>query len=319
MGEPALRCTECAGKLGPPGASGKCEVCWLLGRLKDHLLSPRFPPQGTVVTTAVLKETLHRVLEISESYWAFDDTVRERGEALEQVKKEEAAPQEKGPKEEAKLDKKPDKEEPTEDPKNSAKKLNLYPKFAAKPVDKTATQEEEDTGGEFPFSAPSSGSKKAPEFEEIKEEVVREEKDKKQKKEKKESKKSRSRSQHRRRKRTSGENHSSPRDRKRRRDGQEEDQDRRRPRPSRRPSEGRRSPLRPRTPSRSPGRSKWQGPIFARGRNPEPDLRRRDSSPKYTNKGAKKREQQARAKGKGKRQEKLLGKPKVRFRWPQSV
>ena len=300
MGEPALRCTECAGKLGPPGSSGKCEICWLLGRLKDHLLSPRFPPQGIVVTTAVLRETLHRVLETSESYWAFDDTVRDRGEALGQVKKEEAAPEETAPKEEAKLDKKPKKEESTEDPKNSPKKLNLYPKFAAKPVDKTVTEEEEDTGGEFPFSAPSSGSKKAPEPEEVKEEVAKEEKDKKRKKEKKESKKSRSKSQHRRRRRTSGENHSSPRDRKRRREGQEEEQDRRKPRPSRRPSEGRRSPLRPRTPSRSPGRSKWQGPIFARGRNPEPLQRRRDSSPKCTNEGAKKREQQARAKGKGK-------------------
>ena len=291
MGEPALRCTECAGKLGPPGSSGKCEVCWLLGRLKDHLLSPRFPPQGVLAASTVLREALHRVLETSESYWAFDDSVKEKGEARDQVKKEEAPPQETAAKEEAKLDKKPKTEEPSEDTEKAPKKLNLFPKFAAKPVDKTATPEEEDIGGEFPFSAPSSGSKRRSEPKEDKEEVVKDEKEKKQKKEKKENRKSKSRSLHRRRKKTSGENHSSPRDRKRRREGQEEEQDRRRPRPSRRPSEGRRSPLRPHTPSRSPGRPKWQGPIFARGRNPEADRRRRDSSPKYTNKGAKKREQ----------------------------
>ena len=90
MGERALRCTECAGRLVSPGSTGKCEVCWLLGRLRDHLYSGRFPPQGAPTAASALREALLRILETSESFWAFNErSVKKEEEPARGVKPEE--------------------------------------------------------------------------------------------------------------------------------------------------------------------------------------------------------------------------------------
>ena len=97
----------------------------------------------------------------------------------------------------------------------------------------------------------------------------------------------------------SGETLGSPRDsRKKVRDSSPpREEERRRARPSRRPSEPRRVPRSPSGPP--PSRSKWVGPIPAGGRSD--DLREeRRRSPKYTNKGLKKKAQQERVRQKGK-------------------
>ena len=112
---------------------------------------------------------------------------------------------------------------------------------------------------------------------------------------------SRSKSRHRRR-RLSGETLGSPRDsRKKLRDSSPpREEERRRARPSRRPSEPRRVPRSPSGPP--PSRSKWVGPIPAGGRSD--DLREeRRRSPKYTNKGLRKRPSRRESDKKGKARE----------------
>ena len=303
MGEPALRCTECAGKLGPPGTSGRCEICWLLGRLRDHLLSSRFPPQGIPAATSSLRDSLLRILETSESFWAFN----EKGEAQGGEPARRAKPEEE-------KEVKPeitarDKRKPIESSEDSPSKpkspqgdsrLNLTPKFAAKPPDYPTAKDEELGDQEDRNTGPASGSCQPVAVASLEEEESLRQPEKKVRREKKESKKSRSRSHHKRRRRGSGEKVSSPRDRKRRREGCEEEARRSRPRPTRCPSGERRSPLRPRSPSHPPVHRKWVGPIPAGNHRSPSRGRQRDHSPRYTNKGAKKRQQQARLKGKGK-------------------
>jgi len=131
----------------------------------------------------------------------------------------------------------------------------------------------------------------------------------------------RSRSHPRKRKKKSKSSHRRSRSKRRRRRGAREKEESPRPEPREEGSgeraeedKGRPGPSsveerlwrEPRPPSRSPPRRDysgyyqhpvWEGPILARGGDRERDFRRR--SPKYTNKGNKKKQQQERAKGKG--------------------
>ena len=291
MGDPGLRCTECAGKLGRPFPFGKCELCFLQGRIRDHLLSPRFPPEGIEPAVAALREALHRILDVSDSFWGLASGQGGVRRAPQEQPDEEKR---KEPEITAEEKKKPldtplaeSHRGPTE-PESSA--LNLAPKFAAKPPEKIPVKVEPESDLELEEPGAASGSRRpSPEVA----------KERKQKSDKKDSRRSRSRTRHKRRRRTSGEKHSSPRDKKKKKEESDHGASGRAPRPSRRPSERRGSPLRPRSPSHPPYR-RWEGPIPAGGGRDRSEEPRRGSSPKYTNKGVKKRYQQARIKGKGK-------------------
>ena len=74
MGDESLRCLTCRGKFGPLVADLRCEVCNLVFRFQDVILSDRFPPTGSQFVVADLRGVrgvYHKSLEICDSYSRF--------------------------------------------------------------------------------------------------------------------------------------------------------------------------------------------------------------------------------------------------------
>ena len=304
MGEHALRCQSCLGKFGPPVPSSVCELCWLQTRVREHLLSPRFPSHLGVLGVTVVKEAYYKLLDISETHWqAFSAEGSSEGSRFGGKGGEKGQPSEKEFKPEDKaqdlhpapvVSKKEEKSSSSPTPRKPSPPLNLSAKVAAKPPASSKSEDREVPVESPPEGVPvPSGSRDAREHHRH-----RKKRHKSSRKDRSEPGGDRSPSRQRRR-RQSGETHSSPRDSKRKvKESSPLREAVRRPaRPSQRPSEPRRTP---RSPSRPPPeRGEWFGPIPAGHRRGEL-CRDRSRSPKYTNKGAKKRYQQARLKGKGK-------------------
>lgn len=70
MSEPPPPCRDCGGKFPCPQFGNWCSICSLLGRLRIHINSDRFPVACTPALENTLWETLWRILEVSDTYWA---------------------------------------------------------------------------------------------------------------------------------------------------------------------------------------------------------------------------------------------------------
>ena len=283
MNGPPPLCRECGGRFICPLIGNWCAICSLLGRLRIHIYSDRFPSACSAALESTLRETLWRILEVSDTYWAANPNLQAPppappGEGV--VQREE----EKKGEETAKTDTTAAKEEEEPAaPATSAKSAPPKPKALAVKVE------------------PSKELDKSPLEEVHPEEPSRSEK---------------SKSRRARKKRSRGDREGRSRSRKRRRRRRESSKSREDSEPPRstgkekRVAEPATPPLRPRSPSRPPhwepqgsaSSSRWRGPIPAYRREHREQGRERDQSPKYTNKGNKKRKQQAnvRKKGKGK-------------------
>ncbi len=110
--EPPRSCRDCVGKFRL-GAGGEiCEVCRLTLRIRQHLLSPRYPAEGGEGAVVVLRECLWRLLEHSDSHWGAKEAalfVKEKGKG----KGIEDTPREASP---GKVEEERAKKEPLEEP-----------------------------------------------------------------------------------------------------------------------------------------------------------------------------------------------------------
>ena len=68
MGESALRCLDCLGKFGPPLQDLRCVVCSGVFRLRDLLLSERFPASGGTVVENLVLQAYYRGLEVADTF-----------------------------------------------------------------------------------------------------------------------------------------------------------------------------------------------------------------------------------------------------------
>jgi len=68
MGESALRCLGCQGKLGPPIVDLRCEVCSIIFWTQDLLCSDRFPGAGARFVVPELRGAYYKALEVADSY-----------------------------------------------------------------------------------------------------------------------------------------------------------------------------------------------------------------------------------------------------------
>lgn len=70
MSGPTHLCSGCRGKFGPPGSSGRCSTCSLLGRFIDLLYSDRFPAVLTEEAESICRVAYHQALEASDGHLA---------------------------------------------------------------------------------------------------------------------------------------------------------------------------------------------------------------------------------------------------------
>ncbi len=302
------RCSDCSGKFGPSPPGGRCELCWYLNRLQEHLGSPRFPAEASPLVIPFIREAYYKVLDTSEIFWGTSERAPGRREEKKEEPKDEkpdcpdsevtaAKKQDLHPLPAPKRERSPSRDPVVPDRANSV--LNLTAKAATKPPASSSCKEEIESGAEEEVEVPSRDPTPEPR-EETHHKRRRKHTEKRSKKDKSQGRRSRSRSHHRHR-RGDGENQSSPRESRKKKKGPTPERHRSRTpvRPSKKPSEERRSHPRPRTPDRPPpARSQWVGPILARGSR-QGSEEGRWRSPPYKNKGIKKRDQQARVRHKG--------------------
>ena len=107
---PPRTCRDCLGKFRLGAGPEICEVCRLTLRIRQLLLSDRYPAEGGDVAAVQLRECLWRLLEHSDTYWGnqeklnYEKRIAEKGigkgehpkgiteEEKEKRKKEEAEP-----------------------------------------------------------------------------------------------------------------------------------------------------------------------------------------------------------------------------------
>ena len=290
MSEGPPTCRQCEGKFGSAVGGDYCPLCSQLVQLAGHLLSRRFPVARGHAAVYILRDAYLRVLELSESYWGSrEDTVFTTGSDLPppvRIDKEE----------EDRPDKSWQVKEERRDKSLSAEAPGLSGKAA--PVKPPSLREEVREKPELERTVEPQGSR----GDSLGRDRSRSHLRKRRKKSK--SGRRRSRSRRRRRKESGREKEDSPR-------GDLETEEKSEVAKERKPLVGPSSVAvgserRARTPSTSPPRRDfsgyyqhpvWEGPILARTGGADRDPRGR--SPKYTNKGVKKRQQQERAKGKG--------------------
>ena len=289
MSEGSPTCRQCEGKFGSAVGDNYCPLCSQLVQLAGHLLSRRFPVAKGQAAVHILRDTYLRVLELSEAYWGSRE-VTEFSTGCDLPLPVASKDKEERP------DKSWQVKEERRDKSLSGEAPGLSGKAA--PVKPPSYREELPRSPEEERSEEPQGSRG--------QSVGRGRSQSHQKKRRKKSKsgRHRSRSRRRRRKDSGREKEDSPRPKVETEEKREEVKDRRSfPGPS---SAGAGAVRRARTPSHSPPRRDfsgyyqhpiWEGPILARtsGGDREP----RGKSPKYINKGVKKRQQQERAKGKG--------------------
>ena len=70
MSGPSHLCLGCRGKFGPPGASGRCCACSLLGRFTDLLYSDRFPSALVDSAEDTCRGAYHQALEACDGHLA---------------------------------------------------------------------------------------------------------------------------------------------------------------------------------------------------------------------------------------------------------
>lgn len=70
MSGPSHLCLGCRGKFGPPGASGRCCACSLLGRFTDLLYSDRFPSALVDSAEDICRGAYHQALEACDGHLA---------------------------------------------------------------------------------------------------------------------------------------------------------------------------------------------------------------------------------------------------------
>lgn len=289
MSEGALNCRQCEGKFGPAIGGEFCPVCQQLVQLAGHLLSRRFPSARGPAALHLLRDSYLRLLDISEGFWGERETT-------EFAKPPGESPTGKSPKaEEAPAEKRVEVKQELK----SASPVKEPPGLSGKaaPVKPPKEREESRVSPELVRTEEPQSSRGDHQAEGRSRSHPR----KRKKKSKSSHRRSRSK---RRRRRGAREKEESPRPEPREEgSGERAEEDKGRPGPS---SVEERLWREPRPPSRSPPRRDysgyyqhpvWEGPILARGGDRERDFRRR--SPKYTNKGNKKKQQQERAKGKG--------------------
>ena len=284
-------CRDCFGKFGGCHNGCYCEICGLLRQVRGHLLSQRCHPQGRVSIQVILRETFHRILEVSDVCWdAQDHGVLPGGGASDRTGK---GPEEAKKPEEVVTEKEKEAKPESHSRAPQAEEVKEEPRSPSLPPPGV-------TGKAAPVKPPSRSE--GPDRQEVWSSEPREVKSKHRKRKRKSRSEGRGRSRSRHRRRREGrETSQSPR--------VEEPESGERegggPRPSsfrerQQDRRGPRSPSGPPPQRRPPGAyqvSNWHGPIPAGGaRDREP---RREASPKYTNKGVKKRLQQARAQQKG--------------------
>ena len=284
-------CRDCFGKFGGCHTGCYCEVCGLLQQLRGHILSQRCHPQGKGSIQVILRETFHRILEVSDICWdAQEHGVIPGGGASSRTGK--------GPEEDKKPEVENKEKEGGKEPENpscapQAVRVKEEPRSPSLPPPGLS-------GKAAPVKPPSRSE--GQDRPEVVSSEPREVKSKHRKRKHKSRSEGRGRSRSRQRRRKEArETSPSPGVE----DSPEEEREEGGPRPSsyreRYPEHrGPRSPSGPPPHRRPPGAyqvSNWQGPIPAGGGRHRDS--RREHSPKYTNKGVKKRKQQARAQGKG--------------------
>ena len=281
-------CRDCCGKFGACHTGCHCEVCGLLQQLRGHILSHRCHPQGKGAIQVILRETFHRILEVSDVCWDAQDhgVIPGGGGASSRTGK--------GPEEEKRSEVERKEEEVEKEPENPSRahqavRVKEEPRSPSLPPPGLS-------GKAAPVKPPSrSEGQGRPEVVSSEAREVRSKHRKRKHKSRSEGRR-RSRSRQRRKKEVR-EATQSPRVE----DSPLEEIEEEAPRPSTyKERRGPRSPSGPPPHRRPPGAyqiSNWQGPIPAGGGRDRDT--RRDRSPKYTNKGVKKRQQQARAQGKG--------------------
>lgn len=295
-----LDCLDCRGKFGPVLAELRCSLCGQLFRLRQLVLSERFPADGVPVVEPQVKAALFAALEVADSYLSKQ---KDKG-----AQKDSSTPGEGS-----------DKQYLLEaTPKSKARGADggARKDSAGTSKDKSLAEEDEKTG-----SRSSKGHRAKHSRQEEEEErsgsrrrrgTRRSSRHEEDTPKKKEEKRDRGRgdeseeSQRRGKKRTKEESEES---RSRTSEEQErEERGKKVPRSPSRPPPGReergsgdkeaKKARRPPIP-----REAWRGPIFARGNQPRTfrDHPEWDPSIKYTNKGKQKRQnQEARREKKGK-------------------
>ena len=287
-------CRDCGGKFRGVTFGNLCEVCNLTLRIRSHLLSSRYPPQGLEAAVAILRESLWKLLEHSDNYWTYQEYSAKAEEGKGGEKSSERS----------------SKEKPGSEP-------NPENRIAKEEFDKTPVKAEP-SGSHNQAVAGLSGKAAPPKPPLGVEEPPSEETGKKKNKENKRSKSPRHRRERsdrrRRKKRTRKSKSGRGRTPKQRREKPEVREERSPPRsgsesgetstsepPIPRPS--RAGDRKPRSPSKSPPprvdpgyytRDPWPGPILAK-RKPSQTEHPAWSPPRGTNKGTKKRRQQDRA------------------------
>ena len=286
MGDQGLRCLDCQGKFGRPVAELRCGTCGTLFKIKEILLSAHYPPEGVVFAEVELRALCFKLKEVAAN---LNQQLALGGVAPPEVDKG-AGPQVR----EDILSTTPKSKPPV--------KGGIPPKGEASGSKPEGVKEEVDTIEEEPIAKKDKEHKKKKKVrgEERKERSPRSQEPKKSKRRSRSPRRSRSRrrregsEENRREHHEGSETAEGARERKRGRSLTPIER-RKASSPRRREAEGRRSPVRPRSPPgppppRPPER-RWQGPI------PSHQTRTQwDPYPKHPdaeNKGKKKRRQQA--------------------------
>ena len=289
MSEGSPTCRQCEGKFGNAVGGNYCPLCSQLVQLAGHLLSRRFPVAKGQAAVHILRDTNPRVLELSESYWGSREVTEfNTGCDLPPPAGSEG--------EEEKPDKSWQVKEERRDNSLSGEAPGLSGKAA--PVKPPSYREELPRSPEEGRTREPQGSRGHSVGGDRSRSHLR------KRRKKSRSGRHRSRSRRRRRKESGREKEDSPRPKVETEEKKEVEKERRPfPGPT---SAGAGSVRRARTPSHSPPKRDfsgyyqhpvWEGPILARTSGGERESRAK--SPKYINKGVKKRQQQERAKGKG--------------------
>ena len=330
MSKPPLSCVDCRGKFGGIFTRDRCHFCDQTFRLRELLLSDRFPADGLPVVEPAVKAAFHTALEVSDEYLVRLEAQIDK----EELRKQKATPlhgsepEEPGTSAKAKASP-PKKGEERKRRRSSRSRRRSGQEAQSSRVEKKHPKEDRKrsrSGRSLRRRTPDDTRELIEVVDDlcdkVKEEPISEEGEDKRKERDRTPRKHKVRAVTPPRRE---DGRGRERSRSRREENHEEGSER-----GRGPEGERRETAREgraRTPSRTPPRRReerreWSGPIPAyRNREREDNHREErdwDESYKYTNKGVKKREQQSRfreAKGKGKGKK---GKGGKQSRWRRS-
>ena len=301
-------CLDCRGKFGAIVFDWRCEQCGCLFRLRELLLSDRFPADGQPVLEPLIRRSYHTALEVSDSYLR-NLPERLSKEELRVAKAETLEPE--APATAAKALPSPPKAKREEG--GDARKSSQGKRKERRQSSSQSREKKRHPKKEAKRSRSGRGRKRSRErpspvevyddlCEDVKEEPESEEEARKKKGSGERSRRARSVTPKSRGEKKDDGKSRSVRQRSReasREEGEERHNEARGSRP--------REPSRPPPDRREGGSHKWEGPIPAYRKTRDNFREHPDWDPKakFTNKGSKKREQQER-----RRQEKGKGKSK---------